>query len=689
MKLAKIALPCAALLILYPILIPCSLLAQEQDIKDPLLRWMNNIAQGQLQSRQRLIDQIHTVAEAEQRKQVVHEKLLEILGGLPDYHGPLDARVTGEIKADGYTIEKVLFQSLPHFYVTGNLYRPNRPGRYPAILYQSGHTQEGKPEPQRAAANLALKGFVVFATDPIGQGEREQTYDPQLSGALAGWSVPEHIQAGAQSLLVGESAARFFIWDAKRAIDYLVNRPDVDPARLGAAGCSGGGALTTFIGALDPRLKAVVPACYPDSYQLLFAGPDPDTEMTFPRFLSSGLDVADFVEVAAPTPWLIQATQEDYFRPAGARMVFEEARHWYGIYGAEDKIGFFVGPGPHGTPLVSREAVYKWMIRWLKDGEGDFHEQPVHLYNNFELQVTPTGHVDDLPGSRKVYQLILDDFQAKLRPQGIPELHQELRALKIPTDGTSPESTVLDESNTASARRVHVKFESDPGVEIEGHLYVPTSPTGRKPAVLMVEDGEPYFQAKSTEWLANHMAAKGQVVLTIQPRDSPGEDRHEPFVGNFLTNSRANLIGLNLPAMRAHDILRGVDLLAARSDVDASSIRASARGVKGIWLLLAAAADLRIGKIWLDRTPCSLRAALHNSMNMDLFDALIPGFVLHWDLDDLVKAMRNRPVMWTDPANWMNRIENLKGPYEYRYILGNTTDLTDAQDNAYISQFLK
>ena len=352
MKLTKIALLCATFLI------PHHLGAQEA-IHDPLLRWMNHIAQQELQDRQRAIDQIHTVAEAEQRKQMVRAKLLELLGGLPDYTGPLNAKVTGEIKADGYTIEKVLFQSLPDFYVTADLYRPNKPGRYPAILYQSGHTQEGKPEPQRAAANLALKGFVVLATDPIGQGEREQSYDPQLFGALGGWSVPEHIQAGAQAILIGESAARFFIWDAKRGIDYLVSRPDVDPARLGAAGCSGGGALTTFIGAMDPRLKAVIPACYPNSYQLLFAGPDPDTEMSFPQFLVSGLDVADYVEVTAPTPWLIQETEQDYFTPAGARMVYEEARHWYGIYGAEDKVGFFVGPGPHGTPLVSREAVYQ------------------------------------------------------------------------------------------------------------------------------------------------------------------------------------------------------------------------------------------------------------------------------------------------------------------------------------------
>jgi cephalosporin-C deacetylase-like acetyl esterase len=667
---------------------PLSLYGQEP-IRDPLLRWMNQIAQRQLEERRQAIEQIHTVAQAERRKQKVRETLLELLGGLPDYNGPLNARTTGEIKAEGYTIEKVLFQSLPNFYVTGDLYRPNRPGQYPAILYQSGHTQEGKPEPQRAAANLALKGFVVLATDPIGQGEREQTYDPQLSGPLAGWSVPEHIQAGAQAILVGESAARFFVWDAKRAIDYLVSRPDVDATRLGAAGCSGGGALTTFIGALDTRLKAVVPACYPNSYQLLFAGPDPDTEMTFPEFLAHGLDVADFVELSAPTPWLIQATEDDYFTPAGARLVYEEARHWYGIYGAEDKLGFFVGPGPHGTPLVSREALYHWMIRWLEGGQGDFHEQPVHLYTNFELQVTPTGRVEDIPGSRKLYQLILDDFHAGERQGTIPELQAELRRLKIPSDGSPPEMKVLDEQNTPDFQRQHIKFESEPGIEIDGNLYIPLTPAGRKPAILLVADSGPYFQAAPMDSLAARMAKKGRVVLTMEPRDSPGENTHAPFVGNWITNSRANQIGRNLPAMRAHDILRGVDLLSARSDVDPASMHCSARGVKGVWLLLAAAADTRIGKVWLDRSPYSLRAALQHTLNTNLFDAVMPGFALHWDLDDLTKAMGKRPVMWTDPANWMNRIVALPGPYQYRYILGDTTDLAGAQDDAYIDEFLR
>jgi len=681
MRLARLSLVCAALLL------PLPLFAQHPS-PDPLLHWMDQIAQQQLQRREDAINKIQTVAQAELRKQSVRKTLLEILGGLPDYNGPLNARITGSIQAGPYTIEKVIFESLPGFYVTANLYRPNQAGRYPGILLQSGHTQEGKPEPQRLAANLALKGFVVLAFDPIGQGEREQTYERQYDGPLAGWSVNEHIQAGAQSILIGEAVGRYFIWDAMRALDYLSSRPEVDPARLGAAGCSGGGALTTFLGALDPRVKAVVPACYPNSYRVLFAGPDPDSEMSFPEFLSRGLDVADFVELSAPTPWLIQATEHDYFTPEGAKLVCEEARRWYALSGAEERLSFFVGSGPHGTPLESREAIYGWMIRWLKDGQGDSHEQPVKLFTNHELWVTRTGRVEDEPGSRKLYQLILDEFHAKERPGTLPELQAELRQLGIPSDGSAPVVKVLEDISGPEGQRQRISFESEPGVEIKGKLYIPPSP-GRKPAVLLVADEMSSPWILSTGSLAERMAKSGRVVLELEVRDSPGEDDHRPYLGNWITNSRANQIGRNLPAMRAHDILRGVEVLAARSDVDSASIRGAARGVKGVWLLLAAAVDTRISKMWLDRTPYSLRAALQRSMNTGLFDAVIPGFALHWDLEDLAKALGTRPLLWTDPTNWMGRTVALGPPYRYRYVLGDTTDLKDEQDNEFVDEFLK
>ncbi len=661
---------------------------QQRRADDPLLQWMNQIAQQELQARENAIAEIHTVADAERRKQVVRKKILDILGGLPDYNGPLNPRITGRIQAEGYTIEKVIYESLPGFYVTANLYRPDQPGHYPAVLWQSGHTQEGKAEPQRAAANLALKGFVVLCFDPIGQGEREQTHDRQLKGPLAGWGTNEHLQAGAQSMLIGEGLGRYFIWDAKRSLDYLLSRPEVDAERVGAAGCSGGGALTAFIGALDPRLKVVIPACFPNSYRLLFAGPDPDSEMSPPRFLAQGLDTADYVELSAPTPWLIQATEHDYFKPEGARLVYEEARRWFGLYGAEEKVNFFVGSGPHGTPLESREAVNERLIRWLKDGKGDFHEQPVHLYTHHELLVTQSGQVEDEPGSRKVYQLILDDFHAKERQGTMPELQAELRRLQIPTDGSPPVVKVLDESSGPEGKRQHLQFESEPGVEVEGRLFIPPSP-GRKPAVLLVADKVSSYWIPSTSALAERIAKTGRIVLELEPRDSPQQDDKRPYLGNWITNSRADQIGRNLPAMRAHDILRGVDALATRRDVDPASIHAAARGVRGIWLLLAAAADPRLGKVWLDRSPYSLRAALEDSLNTDLFDAVIPGFVLHWDLEDLTKAMGTRPVLWTDPTDWMERTVAVGSSYRYRYVMGDTMDLKDEQDDAFIREFIR
>ncbi len=424
----------------------------------------------------------------------------------------------------------------------------------------------------------------------------------------------------------------------------------------------------------------------------MFARPVPHGEfhgeMGLHRFLADGLDTADLVEARAPTPWLILATEGDFFTPDAAELVYKEAQHWYSLYGAEDKVHLFVAPGPHGMPLPTRELIYEWMIRWLKDGKGDFHEQPVHQYLSHELVVTRSGHVDDEPGSRKLYQVILDDFHAKKRQGTVPELIAELRKWEVPTAGAPPDVKVLEESNTPEGRVQHIRFESEPGVNIEGKLYLPGS-AGQKPAVLLVADKIKTYYIPSTEMLAERMVKLGRVVLTLEVRDDPsGIDRRE-HIGNWMANTRADHIGRNLAAMRAHDILRGVDVLSATSDADPAPLHAAARGVAGVWLLLAAAVDTRINKVWLDRTPYSLRAALNTTMNDSLLDAMIPGFALHWDLEDLTRAMGTRPVLWTDPTNWMDRIIPLHPPFQYRYVLGDATDFYDTQDNMYMGEFLK
>lgn len=124
-----------------------------------------------------------------------------------------------------------------------------------------------------------------------------------------------------------------------------------------------------------------------------------------------------------------------------------------------------------------------------------------------------------MPGSRKIYQLLRDDYHAERRPKSLPELKAELENLKIPTDGLAPEVQVLDDENVPEGRREHIKFESEPGIWLDATLYIPPSP-GRKPAVLVVKSADT-GRHRPTVTRAEQIARAGQVVLEMAPRTSP------------------------------------------------------------------------------------------------------------------------------------------------------------------------
>jgi hypothetical protein len=173
------------------------------------------------------------------------------------------------------------------------------------------------------------------------------------------------------------------------------------------------------------------------------------------------------------------------------------------------------------------------------------------------------------------------------------------------------------------------------------------------------------------------------------PRSTRTKNSKGSYTGDWIAAMQANLIGRNLPSMRAYDILRGVDMLRALPEVDPDSIRGAAEGVPGIWLLLAAAADDRFKGIWLDKTQYSLRSSLDNSLTIDLWDAVIPGFALNWDFPDLVKAMGPRRVLWTDPTNWVQGVVALGPPYTYRYVAGDLPGEADKQEDLWMREFLQ
>ena len=604
-------------------LIAAVTLAHAQQSESPFLTELNATAQRQLRDRAKEVAAIRDTATAQARQKQVRERILSLIGGLPEYRGPLNARVTKTTRREGFIIDHVLFESLPQYYVTANLYRPDNPGRHPAVLMSMGHWDSGKAAGQLLSSNLARKGFVVLAYDPVGQGERQQAYDKRTGRSLIGGATEQHFSNGAAAILLGQSVGRYFIHDGMRAIDYLVSRPEVDPERIGATGCSGGGTQTTYISALDPRVKVAAVACYMNSFQTLFGGSVGDSEQSPPGFLAAGLDQTDYVELFAPKPWLITSTEQDFFTPAGAKQVFDEAQGWYKLFDASDRVKWVVGPGGHGTPLVVREAIYDWMIRWLAKGSGSPREEAVTLLPDHQLWVTPTGQVE----GRDLSEIIREIPRAKGTREELQRFVGDLIS-----------------HNSPIVRSVS--------------LLPATTGVGKHPAVVLVQN-DLTAGADLTKELSNgHIVA----LLTLSGASS---DPERPRSGNWLNNTRAWLVGRNLPATHAAEINAAVAELARRPDVDTTQITAHASGVAGVALLMAAAVNPQIASVSLDRTPHSLRAALDAPIHTNLHDAVIPRFALKWDLADLRDLLRPRSVVWRDPTDWMGNVVALDGAYTY------------------------
>jgi hypothetical protein len=607
-----------------------------------LLHWLNAQAQSQLAQRKTRIRSIldkRDTAAARARRQEVRAKILRLIGGLPEDRNPLNARVTGRIAQSGYTIEKVIYESLPRYPVTANLYLPKSPGKHPAVLFPLGHWSEGKPAAQRVAANLALKGFVVLAFDPVGQGERMQAFDARMGRALGGGATDQHFMNGAQAELLGENIARYFIHDGMRGIDYLVSRPEVDAERIGVTGCSGGGTQTTYIAALDERVKAAAPACYMQSFELLFSGPVGDSEQTFPRFLAEGLDQTDYVELFAPKPWLILSTEGDFFTPAAAKLVYEEAKLWYAMMGKPENVAWVVGPGGHGTPKECREAIYAWFLKHL-GGTASPAEQEVSLTPLPQLFATEKGQLGS--EARELWEILRDEHA---RRRGTQPLEFVVKA-----GGAPPRVRVLSTAAFEGVPGENLLVETEPGFEIAAVLL--NRGAAGKPAVFTVETGA-RVSARAVA-----MARAGHRVLALWPRGLPAAPTSR-LAGDWITNFRASLIGRPLPVLRTQDIVRGVDLLKS---IGTEEVRGVAQGVAGVWLLWAAERDGRIAKVWVDRTPHSFAAAFASPVHQDLYDVVLPGAGLRADLP----APGGR-ILWSDPTDWMRNAVFVPGNFYYRH----------------------
>ena len=309
---------------------------------------------------------------------------------------PLNVQLTGKIKRETFTVEKILFESHPNFYVTGCLFIPNKRQKpAPAIIYCSGHTDLAfrSETYQHVILNLVEKGFIVFGLDPIGQGERLQYVNAETGKSKIGSSTSEHSYAGVQTLLSGTSLSDYFIWDGVRTVDFLLARKEVDPARIGITGRSGGGTQTAMIAAYDERIQAAAPECYITTFKRLLQSIGPqDAEQNMYNAIKSGFDHPDFIHLRAPKPTLIITTTHDYFSQQGARESFAEAQKSYAALGKPENIAFTEDFGVHQSTPRNRETIYAFFQKHLNN-PGNSSDSEVTIFKPEELWVTETGQI--------------------------------------------------------------------------------------------------------------------------------------------------------------------------------------------------------------------------------------------------------------------------------------------------------
>ncbi|MEO6848807.1 MAG: acetylxylan esterase [Chthoniobacterales bacterium] len=602
-------------------------------------------------------DAIQTSQDVQQRQAAIRSFIIESLGGLPSMETPLNARTVGTVQGEGFSIEKVIFESRPGNYVTTILYLPTkRPEKCGAVLFLCGHHAEGKhvEEYQRVCQTFALAGLIVLAQDPVGQGERSSYYDPALGKQTIPYGVPDHNYQGVQCELVGDTIARYFLHDAMRSIDYLISRPEVDPLRIGVTGNSGGGTQTSLVMMGDPRIAAAAPATFimsRDSYQR--TGQAQDEEQIWPGFTAAGYDHEDILLAVAPKPVCVLAVTYDFFPIEGTRRTVNRSKRIWDIFQKSDTLEIVEDTCTHAYSPVLAKAAASFFSRHLLEREVDSSKLNPNPVPPKQLWCTKSGHVRaDFPNARVVFDENLDRVkEAKIFRDGLSSAPLKTKALEWLRGKVFAhrEPCALNPRFPAIMNVEDFEIQapfwwSQPNLANSAIIIRPIALEGKKlPVTIAVWPGGSRNLAQNAKWIRKHCEA-GRAVFVL---NLCGMGPHHPHTINFhdhfnfygtFQKFADDLIWMNdsLPALRIYEVLRAVELVTELSDLDSANIEVFAQDRYGVYTQLAAALEPRIKRHeWQNVFTYKEISENRHYDSFDIKSLLLPGVLRHFDLDEL------------------------------------------------------
>lgn len=599
---------------------------------------------------------LKTKADAEAYVRSVREKISGCFP-MPDDHSVPPCEVVKVTEYDDFKIENIIYLSRKNFPVTANLYLPKTPGKHPGTIFLCGHSADGKvcSAYRSGAANLAVKGFVVLLIDPIAQGERWQFMNVPRASAYHGKCTREHNMLGKQLRLCGEFFGAWRAYDAIRGLDYLLSRPEVDPAKIGITGNSGGGTMSAFVQALDARFTMAAPSCYITSWKRNFENELPaDVEQIPPGILAAGCEMGDLILSYAPRPVLLLGQKNDFFDARGLRETYEQIKKVYALLGAEDDLQCFIGPTNHGYSIENREAMYGFFTTHAGmplDSKESFDGSVI---SEASLKCTDSGQLmTSRPEFSQVHDLtvkISADLAAARPVYDVPTLKAKLRELlQLPEKTEVPYARTMRlfcAAGVPDSRRYFSRF----ALERENAPLT----------MLKINSELPYFHFPALDTLTiyiPHLDSGSELIKLDRNADdiyagldisnigetlSLGTDMDgskftAPYSQDYHYDSVQLMYGTSMVARRVEDILSAIAFVRERG---VKHIKLVARGQGAIPAAMAALLSDDVEAVTLYETLESYQSVVNKRVSDWPQSCMIPGVLKYMDLPDIYTALK-------------------------------------------------
>ncbi len=600
-----------------------------------------------------IFDGIEDVAEWEKERAVIKRKLLKMLGHHRTWPvQPPDVRITSRVERPDYVLECIVFETAPGLFITANFYIPRKgSGPYPLIIYQSGHSPRGyygnKNAFKHHGAWFAARGISCLILDTIELGELPVTHHGLYSYKWYDWFSRGYSPLAAE------------LYNARRAIDYLVTRAEVDGQRIGATGISGGGVTTFFLTLIDDRIKAAAPVsgvCSTVGHIERRLAVE-HCDCMYP-VNSAGLLFSEMGALAAPRPFLLcNALSDGLFPQPYFEQLVDKMREIYRLYEASDNLRAATVPGGHADSESIRLPVYQFFLKEFLGLDTTLTEHgPVDTLKAEQLLCHGDGfplnerltriHEEFMPGAVfTAERLTSEGREARLK-----ELTHTLRSEVFPyfpESGVSFETKWGEQSNMWKRTMRTVSFSSFAELRVEGIYTVPEHlEQGRRlPALLVIRD------RRRPSWWPDVNRQEGydwgeRAVLIIEHLDNDSRAIDDSLAHQM--ERQAMIAGQSFDGIRTYEVLRSLELLRSLPEVDPERITIAGSGAFGVNGLYGALLDGKVNRVVLESPTASHIEGPHYL-----------GVLIHTDIPEVVCLMSDKVRLYgTVPVQIADALRN-------------------------------